>query len=872
MWDDARRTMGSGDDLLRQAYLLTGDPTRAERLAQRALAAAAQHARRTGPAGADEVARAELVRVLIAEPGPGRHGGEPLPPGQHAAAWIALGGLPARRRAVLVLRYGEGLSDEQISARLGSSSRTVQADAEAALLTLGPALTGATEPARLVAAALADAGRRWDAGGYRPAAGAPAAPVPAPRRAQAWERPVPAAERSGSWSPLATSTGTESDDGHDWWSSTSAADGTAPALPRRQPGVGPMPGTPGPGAIPSAGSPPTGWSRGPGGFAATGPDTTDHALGASGWDRRDGGGTAAGRGDGWSGDGWSGDGWSGDGWSAGDRDRADSSRESSREADRSTGDRSDRDGADSGRDGDRPDRGLGADGQSERWDGADWPSDGWDGRGFGAPAPAPSAGSYAASGHDRPGPATDHPDEPSFAAATFPLDERAPRHRLRTPTIIGAAALTTLVLGAAVILVPAALSNDGGDPEAPPAAAATSNAVQVPAVPTRSVPRGLLDWPARGPLGNDEQVLDAATAAWKAKAPAAEAPTTAVSMLYAGELDGRHVALLQALDKSGKPRVAQLSGYAPTAYRLVHAEPLMGMAELLAFLPKDGRGGRLRVLVSPEGQAADGLLASDVSKVPLAKVHVNGDGVSDILPSPPGIPTCSRVVLMGLPAPLGRTGPRVLESGVVSADMLEAMMMEVEVGSSTLASGDDAMPQTVWFTDGAMLAQKARLGKAMVTVAALGPRLSGRPLSGTDKRTLESRAYELRSGGKKFVGAIVTFGGRTICTTVSQVAPAQEGRLTAFALRCPVPSGSAGLVHVVGGADVQSVQVQLDPTRDPPGQAPYATSVSRPESGATSGFAVLDVVQSGFPCGPGTVQATGTADASKPIRLPVFTP
>ena len=446
---------------------------------------------------------------------------------------------------------------------------------------------------------------------------------------------------------------------------------------------------------------------------------------------------------------------------------------------------------------------------------------------------------------------------------------------MRTPAVIGAAVLTVLVLGAAAIVVPA-LIDDGAAP-APAADAATAGAAAtsqaaIPTVPTLSVPKGLLDWPARGPLGSDTQVLTAATAAWKAKAPAAEAPTTAVSMLYAGELDGRHVALVQALDKSGKPRVAQLSGYAPTAYRLVHSEPLMGMAELLAFIPKDGRGGRLRVLVSPEGQAADGLLASDVSKVPLRKVPLNADGVSDILPSPPGIPTCSRVVLMGLPAPLGRTGPRVLESGVVSADMLEAMMMEVEVGSSTLAAGDNAVPQTVWFTDGEMLAKKARLGKAMVTVAALGPRLSGQPLSDKDKRTLESRAYELRAGGRKFVGSIVTFDGKTICTTVSQIGPQQEGRLTAFALRCPVPSGSAGLVHVVGGADVQSIQVNLNPTRSPPGQAPYGSSVDRPESGAISGFAVLDVVQSGFPCGQGTVQATGTAETSQPIRLPVFTP
>jgi hypothetical protein len=386
------------------------------------------------------------------------------------------------------------------------------------------------------------------------------------------------------------------------------------------------------------------------------------------------------------------------------------------------------------------------------------------------------------------------------------------------------------------------------------------------------VPKGLLDWPARGPLRDDQQALTAATAAWRAKAPAAEAPASAVSMLYAGELDGRHVALVQALAKDGTPRVAQLSGYSPTAYRLVHAEPLTGRAELLSIVPKDGRGGQLRVLVSPEGQAADGLLASDVSKVPLRKVELSADGVSEILPSPPGVPTCSRVVLLGLPAPLGRGGQRVLESGVVTADMLGAMSMAVEVGSSTLAAGDDAVPQTTWFTDGEALAKKAKLGKTKAVVAALGPRVAAQPLSSSDQRQLESRAYELRAGGRKYVGAVVTFAGRTICTTVSPVSAGQEGRLTAFALRCPVPSGTAGLVHVVGGADVQSVQVQLDPTPDPPGQAPYGSFVRRPGSGSTGGFAVLDVVQAGFPCGTGTVQATGTADSSQPIRLPVFTP
>ncbi len=226
MWDDARRTTGSDDDLFRQAYLLTGDPERAERLARHALGAAAQHSRRTGPAGSDDAALGELVRAFVDEAGPGGHAGQPLPPGRHAAAWTALGGLPARRRAVLVLRYAERLSDRQIADRLGSTPRIVQADAEAGLLTLSPMLTGAGEPGRLVAAALADAGRRW-ADHRRRTAGPPAV--------GRWNPPVPL-----SMPPAGD------DDGHDWWATGvplaagSAAAGAGYAsmqLPSRRPGA-----------------------------------------------------------------------------------------------------------------------------------------------------------------------------------------------------------------------------------------------------------------------------------------------------------------------------------------------------------------------------------------------------------------------------------------------------------------------------------------------------------------------------------------------------------------------------------------------------------------------------------------------------------
>jgi RNA polymerase sigma-70 factor (sigma-E family) len=50
--------------------------------------------------------------------------------------WDAVGGLPPRQRAVIVLRYYEDLSEEQIAAALGCSRGTVKSQASAALANL----------------------------------------------------------------------------------------------------------------------------------------------------------------------------------------------------------------------------------------------------------------------------------------------------------------------------------------------------------------------------------------------------------------------------------------------------------------------------------------------------------------------------------------------------------------------------------------------------------------------------------------------------------------------------------------------------------------------------------------------------------------
>jgi len=212
----------------------------------------------------------------------------------------------------------------------------------------------------------------------------------------------------------------------------------------------------------------------------------------------------------------------------------------------------------------------------------------------------------------------------------------------------------------------------------------------------------------------------------------------------------------------------------------------------------------------------------------------------------------------------------VLYSGVVAANMLAGMPMEVEVGSAELAPAAGAEPETGWFADGATLAPKVP-GKGTLTVAALGPRPAPGRISDTDPRIVSARAYELRRGSARYLGSVVEVGGKAICTSVLPAGTPPDGP-HAWALRCPVPGGTTGLVHVVGAPGTTSVAVSLDPTRSPPGQRAFSGTMSRPEgTDPNESFAVLQVVASGFPCGPGTVQAEGNG-ATKALRLPAYTP
>jgi hypothetical protein len=354
--------------------------------------------------------------------------------------------------------------------------------------------------------------------------------------------------------------------------------------------------------------------------------------------------------------------------------------------------------------------------------------------------------------------------------------------------------------------------------------------------------------------------------------PAAEAPASAVTVLWAGALDRQAVAVLQGLDAGGRPHLAQVVGATRTAVRLQHAEPLHPGTQVLTLLPPDGPSGPVRVLVSPEGQVADGLLTSNpMDGKPLQHATVGEDGVSGILPSPPGVPTCSRVVLLGLDSGYpGASGARVLYSGIMTAEMLAGMPDKVEVGSPTLAPDRDALPETQWFADGAKLAAKVP-GKGTLTVAALGPRLAPRPLDSADKRTVSSRAYELRRGGSTWVGSVVDVGGKTVCASAMPAGSAPEP--TAWALRCPVPGEMMpGIVQVVGAPEAQSVETALQPTKSPAGQDRFAGTAHRADDQPLDqAFAAILVAPMGFPCGVGTLRVH-SGRAVTGVSLPVYTP
>lgn len=470
------------------------------------------------------------------------------------------------------------------------------------------------------------------------------------------------------------------------------------------------------------------------------------------------------------------------------------------------------------------------------------------------------------------------PRQDAELLARGPADDGPLWRRFVSWPVAAAAALTAVVVLGAVTVVPALRAADSTSTVSlAPAAAGGAPERGVPTpVPSRKVAPGLLDWPARGARGEDPGVLAAAATAWRTAVRGADTPTTDISVLYAGEVDGTQIVMMQALDGTGRPVLAQLGATATGPLRLAKAGPLPSGTAVLSLLPANGPAGPNRVLVSPEAQTADGLLTADpTSGNPLRRMPVDSEGVSGVLPSPPGAPTCSRVVVLGLRTLQGRTssGPRVLQSGIVRANLLTLMSEPVEVGSARLAPADSAVPAMTWFGDGMALGKKID-GRGTLVVAALGPRLPDRQLSGADPRKVSSAAYELRRGGRTWIGSVVRIDGKTICASATPVSAVRADGNAAFVLRCPVPGGTTGLLHVIGGAEVSRIDVALKPTPAPPGQRDYANQFGPPGGlRSTSSFAALQVVASGFPCGTGSVRvATGGQVPATATTLPLYTP
>jgi RNA polymerase sigma-70 factor (sigma-E family) len=143
--------------LLRFAHALTGDPHTAADLVQDALERTGMRWSRLDRQGDPEayvrraivngrtsrwrkLRRETLVDALPEPRATAGHDGT-AERAEHDELWQLLATLPRRQRAVLVLRYYEDLSEEQIAATLGCAPGTVKSQASKALAKLRTAMS-----------------------------------------------------------------------------------------------------------------------------------------------------------------------------------------------------------------------------------------------------------------------------------------------------------------------------------------------------------------------------------------------------------------------------------------------------------------------------------------------------------------------------------------------------------------------------------------------------------------------------------------------------------------------------------------------------------------------------------------------------------
>ena len=159
-FDEYVLTRGPG--LLRLAWLLARDEHLAQDVVQEVLAKAAGRWSRIERAGSpDAYVRKMVVNQLLSwrrrrsevlserlpdRAMPGTHAGDPAGPHADREQVLALlATLPRQQRAVLVLRYYEGLDDEAIAEIVGCAPVTVRAHASKAIARLRVAATPVKE-------------------------------------------------------------------------------------------------------------------------------------------------------------------------------------------------------------------------------------------------------------------------------------------------------------------------------------------------------------------------------------------------------------------------------------------------------------------------------------------------------------------------------------------------------------------------------------------------------------------------------------------------------------------------------------------------------------------------------------------------------
>ena len=148
----------SGDRFYRTAYAITRDPQHAEDAVQAALASTYSRWRRLHDKQPEAYVRRMMVNEILGwgrrrsapvatlEDPPLRRTGPDLVPTD--AVWTALRELPVAQRALIALRYYEGLSVDEVADTLSTRPEVVQAQTTAALFDLRRLITLARQRAR----------------------------------------------------------------------------------------------------------------------------------------------------------------------------------------------------------------------------------------------------------------------------------------------------------------------------------------------------------------------------------------------------------------------------------------------------------------------------------------------------------------------------------------------------------------------------------------------------------------------------------------------------------------------------------------------------------------------------------------------------